>query len=408
MRHCKLISSCVFSIVAAYIVMYAANPALAANLAAELATPSASKTTFNVSAAQQKSLGLAFASPVGAASAKTAGASNQAWLEDVPAQVMVPTHLLRVISAPLAGLIEEVKVVPGQTVHAGQVLARVRSPQAAEIQRGLSEARVGAQLAQENLNRDQQLYAEGLIAESRLRQTRALSLQANAQLQERQQAQQFAGLGSAKLEGAKNSIDGAILMTAPFAATVLDVQAVLGSRVEAATALFKLAQPGPLWLEMQVPFAQLAAVQSGAPVEVTSAQGVITGKVMQVGAALQGDSQTVLVRAELTLSTNPKNQAAGGARLTPGQFIRARIAMKNNEGANTRWQVPLAALVQTNQQSHLFVRGAGDEMHMLTVEVQQRDAQHAWVNSAALRADSLVVVKGASTLKGIFLGLGKE
>ena len=400
MRHTKLILSFIFLM--GRVLTLAAEPATTST------TPPASKTTFKVSAAQQKSLGLAFASPVGAASAKTAGASNQAWLEDVPAQVIVPTHLLRVISAPLAGLIEEVKVVPGQTVQAGQVLARVRSPQAAEIQRGLSEARVGAQLAQENLNRDQQLYVEGLIAESRLRQTRALSLQANAQLQERQQAQQLAGLGSAKLAGAKNSIDGAILMTAPFAATVLDVQAVLGSRVEAANALFKLAQPGPLWLDMQVPFAQLASVQSGAAVEVSSAQGLITGKVMQVGAALQGDSQTVLVRAELTASVNPKNQAASGARLTPGQFIRARIAMKETGGANTRWQVPLSALVQTNQQIHLFVRGAGDEMQILTVEVQQRDAQHAWISATALRADSLVVVKGASTLKGIFLGLGKE
>mgnify|MGYP002137593477 CR=1 FL=1 len=103
------------------------------------------------------------------------------------------------VSAPVAGMIEQLAVAPGDNVRRGQVLARLAGPQGLELQRDALQASAQATLQQQNLKRDEQLFAEGLIAESRLQATRAAAAQATAQAGERRQGLALAGLASAAL-----------------------------------------------------------------------------------------------------------------------------------------------------------------------------------------------------------------
>ena len=90
----------------------------------------------------------------------------------------MPLQQQRVVGAPVAGLLEQVDVLLGQSVRAGQVLALMRSPALVELQRGLVEAEVRAQLADETERRDRALLDEGLIPEARWRSARAQTLAA--------------------------------------------------------------------------------------------------------------------------------------------------------------------------------------------------------------------------------------
>ena len=69
-------------------------------------------------AAQLKALGVETA---------LAGEAGGARRGTLPATVRIPNEQLRVVSAPVAGMIEQLAVAPGDSVRRGQVLARLAS-----------------------------------------------------------------------------------------------------------------------------------------------------------------------------------------------------------------------------------------------------------------------------------------
>ena len=99
----------------------------------------------------------------------------------------IPNNQVRVIAAPLAGVVESLETAPGMNVKKGQVLVRISSPQALELQRDRLQADAQATFSRQTLARDEQLYREGLIAESRLQASRSNAAQSAAQAAERRQ-----------------------------------------------------------------------------------------------------------------------------------------------------------------------------------------------------------------------------
>jgi cobalt-zinc-cadmium efflux system membrane fusion protein len=67
----------------------------------------------------------------------------------LPAIIGIPNAQQRVIAAPLAGVVESLETAPGMTVKKGQVLARISSPQALELQRDRIQADSQATLARQ-------------------------------------------------------------------------------------------------------------------------------------------------------------------------------------------------------------------------------------------------------------------
>ena len=84
--------------------------------------------------------------------------------------------------------------VPAAEIARGQLLARMQSSALAEAQRAYLQAMTQRELARANLDRDQKLAADGLIAESRLLSTKASHVEAAALLAERRHALKLAGM----------------------------------------------------------------------------------------------------------------------------------------------------------------------------------------------------------------------
>ena len=147
--------------------------------------PAASAQQITLQPAQVKALGI-----------KVSGAGNadQTTVSHLPARVTIPNAQLRVIAAPVAGVVETLEVAPGAAVRRGQVLARLASPQALELQRDALQSASQSTLLQQSLKRDEELFTEGLIAEARLQATRAAAAQAAAQARERREGLALAGI----------------------------------------------------------------------------------------------------------------------------------------------------------------------------------------------------------------------
>jgi cobalt-zinc-cadmium efflux system membrane fusion protein len=333
---------------------------------------------------QKQSLGIATASLPPKSSGELAG---------VPAQVVIPANQLFVVSTPLPAMVEQTLVDVGDRVRKGQPLAHLQSPALAEAQRGYLQASTQEQLAKGTLNRDEQLWKEGIIAESRLFSARSLYIEASAALAEKRHMLLLAGMTTDKIAGLKSGENlGSILtIRSPIDGVILEKSVSAGQRLESATPLFNVARLQPLGLEMQLPLASSHVIRMGAVVRIPaySAQGKITA----IGQSLSDSNQTILLRALINKGT--KN-------LRAGQFVEVSIA--TSFSSRTQWNVPNTALARIGGKVIIFVETTKG-FHAVSVIVLH-EGEKSTLLTAKLGGDEKIAIHGVSTLKASLMGIG--
>lgn len=368
--------------------LHRTGPGVVALLATLLVPPLHAAEVVPVSAAQMKSLGIETA-PL---SAQRAGE-----LPGLPAQVVVPNNQLHVLSAPMPVLVERMLATAGEHVKKGQTLARLQGPAVVEMQRAYLQAATQLRLAKDNLARDEKLFAEGIIAESRYRATRSQHAELAAAYGERRQVLRLAGMSEAAIVRLQSGsgLGSAIDIASPVDGVVLEQLATAGQRLEAASPIFKVAKLDPLWLDIQLPIARRDMVTEGDQVTLPAQQAA--GKVLVVGHGV-GGSQTVLVRAEITRGTE---------RLHPGQFVEATVvAVVRNDRAGLLWSVPNAALARLQDRVLVFVQTA-QGFRVVPVGLIAEGAQSSTIRGD-LKGDERIAVRGVSSLKAALMGIGGE
>lgn len=355
---------------------FSAVPALAAE---------ASQPAVVLTAKQSAALGIVTQAVQRGGSAASGG---------LPAQVVVPTGQLRVLAAPVAALVEQILVAPGDSVRQGQPLARLAGPQLLELQRDVRQSASQAALSQQQLQRDEALFREGIIAEARLQGSRAQHAQSAAQLGERRAALKLAGAG-------ENG--GAAAVLAPIDGVVLEQFISVGQRVEAAAPLFKIGRLSPLWLEIQAPAVLADGLKIGAAVRVGKEgkdnKGP-SGKLIQIGRQV-GSGQTLTLRARID---------SGAEQLRPGQLVEASIETRPGSGKQAAlWRLPVSAVLRAQEAAYVFVATAnGYQARAVRVEGQSGglSGEQALL-SGDFKDGELVAVKGLSALKSAAQGAGK-
>ncbi|HQT29879.1 MAG TPA: efflux RND transporter periplasmic adaptor subunit [Thiobacillus sp.] len=333
------------------------------------ATPAFAAELLPLTAAQKTNLGIATV----AAAANTASPALT-----YPARVTLPPASVRVVAAAGAGLVTQIYAQAGDTVKRGAPLVTLSMPGLADAQNALTQARLKSQLAASNAARDQKLFAEGLIAESRLRATQSETQSARASLVAAQTT--LSMLGAGKVSGST------ITLTAPMAGVILESAAEPGERVDAGMALIKVADLSKLALEIPLSTAQARQVAVGQAVTVADspASGRVTALLPQLNA-----SQSVLARASLV---DPQKL------LRPGQSVQVGLAgAQSAQGL----AVPAAALVWKASVPYVFVETAKG-FTPVAVKLVRQNASQAEVTGLA--AGSRVAVKGVAALKAQWLG----
>lgn len=330
--------------------------------------PAAAADVLPLTAAHKKNLGIATATA-------TQGASPAL---TYPARVTLPPASVRVVAAAGDALVTRLHVQAGDTVRQGAPLVSLSMPGLAEAQATLTQARLRAQLAAGNAARDEKLFAEGLIAESRLRATRSEAQSAQASLTAAQSA--LALLGQGKLAGST------LTLTAPIAGVVTESAVEPGQRVDAGMALAKVADLSRLALEIPLSTTQAQQVAVGMEVRIegSAASGRITTLLPQLSAA-----QSVLARASLA---DPQKL------LRPGQSVQAAIVGVRTAQSLT---VPAAALVWKARVPHVFVETA-QGFAPTPVRLLRQNADQAEITGPV--AGSRIAVKGVAALKAQWLG----
>ena len=360
----------------------ASSTAAGASASATSAAPNAvasgnrqTATLLTLSARQTQQLGIR---------TQTLSASEQLQTAALPAQVAVPNEQLHIISAPLPGVVHALLVAPGMAVRQGQVVARLYSREALELQRDLRQTAAQAELSRQNWQRDQSLFKEGLIAEARLQASHAQWQQAEAAATERRQT--LGLVGSIQADG--------MTLKAPSDGVVLEQHTTLGARLDSAASVYTIARLQPLWLEIQTPAELAGQLRPGMPV----VAGTARGRIITIGATVQPASQSVLVRAQLDAA---RGTTGAPVTLRPGQTLSASIELAGAPGHS----VPAAAVIHHAGSSLVFV-AQPDGYRAVTVQVLQ--ASGGSVRVSGLKPGEAVVTQGASGLKALLAGVGAE
>lgn len=311
----------------------------------------------------------------------------------MPAQVVIPGNQLFIVSTPLPAMVEQTLVGVGDHVHKGQTLARLQSPALAEAQRSLLQASTQEQLAKGNFTRDEQLWKDGIIAESRYRSAQSQYIEAGAALAERKQMLLLAGMSAnaiARLQSGE-MLNSLLAITAPIDGVVLEKSASAGQRLDSATPLFKIARLQPLGLEIQAPLQSTHGLRVGAAVSI-AAYGA-KGKLTAIGQSLSDSNQTILLRALIY---------QGAQNLRPGQHVDVSIA--TGTGTAAQWNIPNAALARIGGNALIFIETPRG-FRAQTVTVLHEGAQDSLI-TGKLSGTEKIAIRGVSTLKSKLMGIG--
>jgi cobalt-zinc-cadmium efflux system membrane fusion protein len=217
---------------------------------------------------------------------------------------------------------------------------------------------------------------------------------AEAELSQHRQLLGIAGLPDADIRSLEktNVLQEVLRIRAPFSGVVTDRMAITGQRLDAMSPVYRLADLSELWLEINVPQEQVAAIQPDTRVTVVGPYDNYSAVVKSIGRAVDPATQIVTVRAILE----------GNAQaLNPGQFVAVRIADATPRIAERdNWAVPVTAVARSGESVFVFVKSeSGVELRQVVIIGVSSDRVHI---TASLEPDDLLAVDGISALKAIW------
>jgi membrane fusion protein, heavy metal efflux system len=224
------------------------------------------------------------------------------------------------VFSAIGGPVHEILVAPGETVHAGQALLTVNSPDYSVARSAYIKARDSFALADKLFNRAQDLYAHGAIAEADLQLAESNRTQAQADVQSTEDALRALGLRDPEAvikSPSKTTLQ--IPVPAPVAGEVVERLVGPGQLLLAgSTQAFTISDMSTVWVLVNVYQSDLASVRVGDAVAITtdSYPEVFHGTISYVAPALDPNTRTLQARI---VTSNP------GKKLKRDMYVTAMV-----------------------------------------------------------------------------------
>ena len=306
-----------------------------------------------------------------------------------PAQVVIPPNAEQVISSPVTGLVLQLLVQENQTVRAGAALIRIASPELGQLQLQLLQANTRATLARQTAQREQNLFAEGLIAQRRVQEAQSALQEADAKLKQAKTALRLTGMPITVIDKVATSGNpqDSLTLAATQAGVVTEINVKPGQRIDSTVPLLHLAQTDTLWLEIQVPVAESSSWAPGTKLKVQGRD--ITAQILSSSAMVASGSQMVVMRALV--------QGAAG-QVRAGELLTIELPIAATSGG---WDLPLSAVAHDGNQAFVFVRTT-DGFEARPVKVSASAGQRVRIQGRFKEGEQ-VAISGVVALKGAWL-----
>jgi membrane fusion protein, heavy metal efflux system len=289
------------------------------------------------------------------------------------------------VGTTVSGRVTEIKVLRGDQVKKGDVLAMVHSPALAEAQLTYLQAQSQYDLARKAAARAQLLFKEGVIAAAEQQRRESELVSNEAEWQAARDRMHILGMTDADIKQLERSrkIQSVTSLRAPIDGVVIDRKVSQGQVLEPADLAYTIADLAQIWVVGEVPERYSADMYREKAVTVTIpalASEERKTQLSYVADTVTPQTRTLRVRAVLD------NQ---DGRLKPDMLATLIIEGK----AKKRLAIPETAIVREENVDKVFIKVSADQFELITVKLGEEENGKRPVESG-LKAGQEIVSDG--------------
>lgn len=253
------------------------------------------------------------------------------------------------VSVQLPGTIQTIKVIEGQFVKAGQVLATMQSMaynnlrlEREKLSEQLQASKTNLEYLKLEFARQKELSEENVSAKKVFQKVSSDLKMEEAKIKA---LQSQVNILSQNIQIGGNSGSPIINITAPISGSITEVNVTIGASAEVGKPLFSIVDNSKMHVDLLVYEKDLFKVKPNQSVRfILTNQGnqEIKGKIFSIGKSFENDTKSVAVHADIV---NEKQI------LIPGMYVNALIDI----GVNKVEALPMEAVVKAEGREFIFV-----------------------------------------------------
>jgi cobalt-zinc-cadmium efflux system membrane fusion protein len=260
----------------------------------------------------------------------------------VTATIQANQDRLAHVAPRVPGRIVSIAAKLGDRVKSGQTLVSLDSIELGEAHSAYLQAESQFKVAHADFERTEKLYADQIVPQKDYLRIRAEQEKARTNLRAATDKLRLMGVTPSNSESAISVFP----VTAPFAGTVIEKDAVVGELARPDKVLFTVADLSVVWIVASLFEKDLGKVKTGAVVGVTVAaypDEVFKGRLTYISNVMDKESRTIKARVEVP----------NDGRLKPDMFATAAI---DTVSAGKALTVPAGAVLLMQGKKTVFVR----------------------------------------------------
>ena len=273
----------------------------------------------------------------------------------------------------VSGVVQDVKVMLGDYVKSGQVLATVRSSEMAGYGNELVNAQTNLRVAELNLQKTKDMYKGGLASLTDSLSAETAVQQAKSELNRINKVLQ--------INGGNNN--GDFIVRAPISGFIVQKAATnnMAIRGDNSTSLFTISDLNDVWIQANVYESNIGFIHLGESVSITTLAypgRIFQGKIDKVMNVLDPSSKVMKVRIVLP---NP------GYALKPEMYASITITNKENKQCLS---IPTQALVFDHNQYYVLVFKGKDDIKITPVQPINTVGDKTFIASGVNAGDRVI------------------
>lgn len=273
----------------------------------------------------------------------------------------------------VTGIVQDIKVVLGDYVRAGQVLAVVRSQEMAQYSSDLLNAQTNLRIAQKNLDKTVDMYHSGLASLTDSLSAEVAVQQANAELNRVNRVLQING----------GNTQGEFVVHAPISGFIVQKGATndMAIRGDNGTSLFTISDLKNVWIQANVYESNISLIHMGENVDVTTLAypgKVFKGRIDKIMNVLDPTSKVMKVRVVLP---NPDYV------LKPEMYASITVSDKENKQCLS---VPTSAVIFDNSQYFVLVFHSKSDVRITPVKWLNAAGDRTFISAGVNEGDKVI------------------
>lgn len=231
--------------------------------------------------------------------------------------LMVSPQQNATVSLTMGGKVHSLRVMPGQAVKRGQVIASIDNPEYIELQQTYLDASAQAEFLEKEYKRQAALGANDAASQKKVQQSKAEYLSMHSRLSAAASRLKTLGVSPAYIKS--NGIQPYLLVTAPITGFVTNLNVNLGKYLNAGEPVCDVINKSQPLLQLTVYERELNLMRIGRPVEFRvngMGKKTFSAQIVSIDQSVDAKDYSIKVYAKVTTSNTD---------FRPGMYIRAKL-----------------------------------------------------------------------------------